>query len=125
MATNYSDRVAAINDITIRVRADRGRFQSWQQNVAVAGADLAAIGPQYAAVLADIAADATANPANPALQEMRAESVLAMAEVAALVQVISLTTRVLTAAASVDLSRGVTPAIASQLSAAIAAAIAG
>ena len=125
MASTYSDRVAALNDIATRVRADRGRFQSWQQAVATAGTDLASLATQHAAVLADIAADATANPANPALQEMRAESVLAMAEVAALVQVISLTTRVLTAAASVDLSRGVTPAIASQLSAAIAAAIAG
>jgi F0F1-type ATP synthase membrane subunit b/b' len=80
MATTFSTAKVALDEIAARIQQNRQRLQQAQALSAAAEADLAGMGPQYGTIVADIDAAAAAGPGNAALQSLKAEKDMLVAE---------------------------------------------
>ena len=84
MPSGYSERKVALDEIAVRIRANAKRLTQARQTVATAEADLTAMTTDYAGIVADINADALANPNDEAFQLQKVEKDKLVAEFQAL-----------------------------------------
>lgn len=80
MATTFSERKVALDEIATRIRTNAKRLADAKNQATVAESDLTAMATVYTTIVADINADATANPSNSAYTTMKAEKDVMVAE---------------------------------------------
>lgn len=73
MATTYSERKVALDEIAVRIRSNDKRLKDARSQIATAEADLTAMATIYAAIVTDIDASATDNPSDTAYQLQKVE----------------------------------------------------
>jgi hypothetical protein len=73
MATTYSEHKVALDEIAVRIRANAKRLQDCLNQATATEADLTAMQTAYNTVIADINADAVANPGTNVFTIMKAE----------------------------------------------------
>jgi hypothetical protein len=84
MATTFSERKVALDEIAARIRTDAKRMTNARAQVAEAEADLTTMQTAYTALVADINADAAAFPADAVFAAMKGEKDKLVAEFQAL-----------------------------------------
>jgi hypothetical protein len=84
VASTYSERKAALDEIAVRIRANVKRLQDCRAQAATAESDLTAMQTAYTSIVQDINADATANPTDQAYQLQKVEKDKLVAEFNAL-----------------------------------------
>lgn len=79
MASTYSTRKTALDEIAARIQADGKRLQQARAAVATSVSDLTAMQSLYTEIIGDINTDAAANPSDQAyqLQKVEAEKLVA------------------------------------------------
>ena len=80
MATSYTTTKAALNEIAQRTEGNRKALDNAKAAIAAALADLTAMQTQYAGIVSDLDASATANPTDPAWQAAKHEKDLMVAD---------------------------------------------
>lgn len=73
MATTYSQRKVALDEIADRIQQAAKRMQQGRASYQTAETDLAAMQTAYSEIVSDINADASANPLDQAHQLQKAE----------------------------------------------------
>jgi len=84
MSTTYAQTKTALDEIAGRIHQNQARLDSARQQIATAEAELAGMSTQYAQLVADLEAMATANPGNTAIQVAKQEKDLLVTEFNAL-----------------------------------------
>jgi len=72
MAISYTEAKATLDDIAERSESNRKRLVSAINQIAAAQGDLAAMPGAYSSVIAEIDAQASANPTDPAWENVKA-----------------------------------------------------
>lgn len=84
MATTFSERKVALDEIASRIRANSKRLTDARNQIVTAEADLTAMATAYMAIVTDMNTDAAANPSNTAYTTMKAEKDIMVTEFNAL-----------------------------------------
>lgn len=80
MATTYSERKVALDEIAARIRTNAKRLVDCRAQAAAAESDLTAMETNYTALVQDIEADATSFPNDEAFQLQKLEKDKLVAE---------------------------------------------
>lgn len=82
--TTYTQTKAALDEIAARTEANRKRLEQAKILIGTADSDLGGMGSAYGAIVADIDANAAANPSDPAWIAAKAEKDLMVSDFQAL-----------------------------------------